>query len=112
MEALWQKYKSRNVQVLIIDVKEGKSTVNEWLSARKFTFPILLDPKGNISASYAPPDVLPALAREDVSVASNLLIDPEGKIQFFSLLDTRSFDAELIALTKRLDELLLENESK
>lgn len=112
MEALWQKYKSRNVQVLIIDVKENKETAAKWAEARKFSFPILLDPDGKVSASYAPPDVLPDLAREEVCIASNLLIDPDRKIRFFSLLDTQSFDAKLIALTKRLDELLSMYKSK
>ncbi len=111
MEALWQKYKSRNVQVLIIDVKESKETTAKWVETLKFSFPILLDSDGKVSASYAPPDVLPDLARDGVSIASNLIIDPEGKIQFFSLLDTKSFDAKLIALTKRLEELIAKTKS-
>jgi len=107
LEALWQQYKSRNVQVLIIDVKESKEMTAKWAAARKFSFPVLLDADGKVAASYAPPDILPDLAREDVCVASNLLIDPEGKIRFFSLLDSKSFDAKLIALTAKLEELLL-----
>ena len=106
MEALWQKYKSRNVQVFIINVKESQEVAARWADTRKVTFPILMDTDGKVAASYAPPDLLPDLARDEVSIASNLIIDPEGKIQFFSLLDTRSFDAKLIALTKRLKELL------
>ncbi len=73
---------------------------------------MLLDTHGQVSASYAPPAILPDLAREDVCIASNLLIDAKGKIQFFSLLDSRNFDSKLIALTKRLEELLLENKPK
>ncbi len=106
MEALWQKYKSRNVQVFIINVKESEEVAARWADTRKVTFPILMDTDGKVAASYAPPALLPDLARDEVSIASNLIIDPEGKIQFFSLLDTRSFDAKLIALTKRLKELL------
>ncbi len=106
MEALWQKYKSRNVQVFIINVKESVEVATQWADTRKLTFPILMDTNGKVSASYAPPDLLPDLARDEVSIASNLIIDPKGKIQFFSLLDSRNFDAKLIALTKRLKELL------
>lgn len=112
LEALWQKYKSRKVQVLIIDVKESHEITAKWVDRQKFSFPILLDNDGKVSASYAPPDVLPDLAREEVCIASNLIIDPKGKIQFFSLLDTKSFDAKLIVLTKRLEDLLLKYESK
>jgi len=106
LEALWKKYKSRNVQVFIINVKESVEVATRWADTRKLTFSILMDTDGKVAASYAPPDLLPDLARDEVSVASNLIIDPKGKIQFFSLLDTRSFDAKLIALTKRLEELL------
>jgi peroxiredoxin len=112
LEALWQKYQSQNVQVLIIDVKESEEITKKWAEARKMTFPVLLDTDGKVAASYAPSGVLPDLPREDVSVASNLVIDPEGEIRFFSLLDTRTFDAKLIALTERLEELLASYESK
>lgn len=84
----------------------------KWAEARKFTFPVLLDTDGAVSASYAPPDLLPELARDEVCIASNLIIDLDGKIQFFSLLDTKSFDAKLIALTKRLEELFRNASSK
>ena len=87
-------------------------TTENWAAARKFSFPVLLDTHGQVSSSYAPPDILPDLAREDVCIASNLLIDAKGKIQFFSLLDSRNFDAKLIAMTKRLEELLLENKPR
>ena len=71
-----------------------------------FTFPVLLDSDGKVSASYAPEGVLPDLPRDQVPIASNLIIDREGKIQFYTLLDTTSFDAKLVQLTERLDELL------
>ena len=51
-------------------------------------------------------EALPDLARDEVMLASNLLIDPEGKIQFFSLLDPNNFDAKLVKLRSVLDERL------
>ena len=107
LEELSQHYKDKNVRVLIIDVKEPRDLVQSKLQDRfNFSFPVLLDPDGTVAASYAPPDVLPDLSRDEVMLASNLLIDPEGKIQFLSLLDSKNFDAKLINLKKRLDELL------
>ena len=104
---LSQEYKTRNVNVLIIDVKEPKELVQSKLKEKhNISFPILLDPDGKVAASYAPPDVLPDLARDEVMLASNLLIDPDGKIQFMSLLDSKNFDAKLVELKKRLDALL------
>jgi len=107
LNELSQDYRDKNVKVLIIDVKEPKELVKSKLQDRfKFSFPLLLDLNGEVAASYAPQGVLPDLARDEVMLASNLLIDPEGNIQFMSLLDSKNFDAKLIDLKKRLDELL------
>ena len=78
----------------------------KWVGIRKFTFPILLDSDGKVAASYSPPDLLPALSRSEVAIGSNLIIDDKGKIQFFDLLNTTSFDAKLIKLQARLKQLL------
>lgn len=107
LEELSQKYRDKNVKVLIIDVKEPAGLVQSKLQDRfNFSFPVLLDKDGAVAASYAPKNVLPDLARDEVMLASNLLIDPEGKIQFMSLLDSKNFDAKLVNLKARLDELL------
>ncbi|MCX2742794.1 peroxiredoxin family protein [Mangrovivirga sp. M17] len=110
LQALYEKYQSENVEVLIIDVKEPESLVKSKLQNKyNFTFPVLLDSDGNVAASFAPENVLPDLARDEVMLASNLIVDPEGNIQFMSLLDSKNFDAKLISLQKRLNELLQEN---
>lgn len=107
LEKLYQDYKSKDVEVLIIDVKESKTLVDQLLAKRfNLSFPVLLDPDGKAAASFAPKDVLPDLARDEVMLASNILIDPEGRILFFSLLDTLNFDAKLESLKKLLDEIL------
>jgi peroxiredoxin len=107
LEQLNQDYKDKNVKVLIIDVKEPKDLVQAKLQDRfKLTFPVLLDPDGQVAASFAPDDVLPELARDEVMLASNILIDPDGKIQFLSLLDSKNFDAKLVGLKSKLDALL------
>jgi len=107
LEELSQNYKDKNVAVLLMDVKESKELVEEKLKNRfNLTFPIVLDSDGGVAASFAPKDVLPDLSRDEVMLASNILIDPNGNIQFMSLLDSKNFDAELIELQKRLNELL------
>lgn len=107
LEKLYSDYKDRNVEVLIIDVKEPNELVTEKIKEKfNLSFPVLLDLDGAVAASFAPVDVLPELARDEIMLASNLLIDPEGKIQFMSLLDTKNFDVELTELKSRLDELL------
>jgi peroxiredoxin len=109
LEKLYQDYRGRGVMVGIIDIKEPAAIVAR--NARKFglTFPIALDPEGEVAQSFAPPsDVLPDLARDEVMIASNLIIDRQGTIRFFSLLDSAQFDAKLVALRSRLDQLLEE----
>jgi peroxiredoxin len=94
------------VQVLIIDVLESKEKTAKWARKKGFTFPVLLDTNGAVAASYSPPDLLPDLSRSEVAIGSNLIIDDKGTIQFFDLLNTTSFDAKLIKLKARLDELM------
>jgi peroxiredoxin len=106
LETLYQSYKDRGVQVLIIDVKENKELISQTFKRFNFSFPVLLDEDGRVATNYAPAGVLPDLARDEVVLASNLIIDREGKIRFYSLLNTTSFDAKLISARKKLDELL------
>jgi peroxiredoxin len=97
------------VQVLVVNVKESQDLAKSWaIDRHHFSFPVLLDSDGRVAATYAPPDVLPDLPRHEVPIASNLIIDKQGKIQFYTLLDSRNFDAKLIGLTKRLEELMEE----
>jgi peroxiredoxin len=96
------------VQALIIDVMETPEVTKGWVEKSKYTIPVLLDADGRVAEAYAPAGVLPDLPRNQVPIASNLIIDREGKIQFFSLLDTAAFDARLVALQSRLEELLEE----
>ncbi|THD68932.1 TlpA family protein disulfide reductase [Robertkochia marina] len=107
LEELYRNYKGRNVEVLIIDVKECRDLVTEKLQERfNFSFPVLLDLDGKVAASFAPEDVLPDLARDEVMLASNVLIGPDGNILFLSLLDSRNFDAKLVDLREVLDASL------
>lgn len=101
-----EKYAERGVQAVVINVLEKPELATSWAKSLKWTIPVLLDLDGEISTSYAPEGVLPDLPRNQIPIASNLIIDREGRIQFYSLLDSRNFDAKLIALQARLDALL------
>ena len=96
--------------MLVIDVLEDVEATTTYAQRSGFTFPVLRDSDGAVAATYAPEGVLPELPRDQVPIASNLLIDGDGTIRFLSLLDTTAFDAKLIALRARLDELLDESE--
>jgi peroxiredoxin len=107
LEELYKNYSARGVQVLIVDVKEEKKLVEKSFARFNFSFPVLLDEDGLVSTKYAPEGVQPALARYEVPIASNLIIDKEGKIRFYSLLNTVNFDAKLTILKQALDDLLI-----
>lgn len=110
LEQLYKDYREKGVEVFIIDVNEDKELVEKSFSRFNFSFPILLDPEGKVSAHYAPADIQPALQRHEVPIASNLIIDKEGKIRFYSLLNTTAFDAKLTQLKQKLDELIANDE--
>jgi len=103
---LSDKYAEKGVQAAVINVLESPELAASWAKKLKWTIPVLLDVDGKVSESYAPEGVLPDLPRNQIPIAGNLIIDREGRIQFYSLLDSRNFDAKLIGLQTRLDELL------
>lgn len=106
LEQLYNDYKDKGVQIFMVNVMEEKELVERSLKRFNFSFPVLLDTQGKVSASYAPEKVQPDLARHEVPIASNLIIDEEGNIRFYSLLNTTAFDAKLSKLKEKLDELL------
>jgi len=106
LQELYKNFQDKGVEVFIVDVKEDKEKVDKALARFNFSFPVLLDEDGNISAKYAPEGVQPDLARDEVPLASNIIIDKEGKISFYSLLNTTAFDAKLTKLKEKLDSLL------
>jgi hypothetical protein len=106
LQSLDDAYADRGVTALVIDVKEDQAKGAAWEKQLKWSIPVLLDLDGKVSASCAPAGVPPDLPRDQIPIASNLIIDREGRIQFYSLLDSRNFDAQLIELKGRLDELL------
>jgi peroxiredoxin len=102
---LQETYADRGVQALIVDVMESPAVAKAWAEQHAFGFPVLLDPDGAATERYAPARALPDLPRNQVPIASNLILDREGRIRFFTLLDSANFDARLVALRARLDEL-------
>lgn len=106
LAALSRKYQDRDVQVFVVDVRESKAKTARWAKALGYSFPVLLDLKGELATRWAPPDLLPDLPRDQVPIASNIIVDRDGRIAFYSLLDTRTFDAKLIALAAHLERLL------
>jgi peroxiredoxin len=84
---------------------ESKAVATAWKEKLGWSIPVLLDTDGKVAAAFAPDGLLPDLPREQVPIASNLIVDPEGRIRFYSLLDSRNFDAKLVSLSAVLEQL-------
>ena len=95
------------MRVVAVDVAEDAQSFNEYVSRMKLPFPVLHDPDGAVSLRFAPSHANPGLDdRARVVVTSNLVLDREGRIRFFTLLDTTHFDAKLVHVKRALDKTL------
>ncbi len=107
-EKLNQEYGKRGVHAFIVDVSEKPDVVTGWVQKHKLSCPVLLDSTGEVTTRYAPPpDFVPDLRREEVMIASFMIVDPAGTIRFLALNeDVANFDARLVKLRSALDKLL------
>lgn len=82
---IWQKYKNNPNFVLIgIDLKENRETVEKFIEKTGISYPLTLDPNGEIFAKYA---------EKNAGVTRNIIIDKEGKIVFLTrLFDEKEFN--------------------
>lgn len=94
------------MEVLIVNSGEPRDKALKWTSKFDFNFPILLDVNSVATEAYCPPNYNGDLPKNQVPIASNMIIDPEGVVRFNLLLDSKNFDAKLIKLKAKLDQLL------
>lgn len=82
---IYQKLKNNpNFMLIGIDLKEDSETIKKFQSATKVTYPLVLDPQGEIFEQYA---------EKDAGVTRNVIIDKQGKIRFLTrLFDRKEFD--------------------
>jgi peroxiredoxin len=52
LESIYKKYRSKDFDVLAIDMRESAEIVRLFASENKLSFKILLDEKGSVSAAY------------------------------------------------------------
>ncbi|MDR0659584.1 MAG: TlpA family protein disulfide reductase [Prevotellaceae bacterium] len=92
---IWQKHKNNpNFILLGIDLKEKPEVIKKFVEKTGVTYPIVLDPEGEIFAKYA---------EKNAGVTRNIIIDKTGKISFL----TRLFDEnEFNTMKAHIDNLL------
>jgi thiol-disulfide isomerase/thioredoxin len=89
LKKLAEDYAGKDVQVLGVLVKEDEADYAAYMARMP------MPPKAPVIRDGAP-----AIS------TSNLLIDPAGTIQYFTLLDVNHFDAKLAHLRTALDKLI------
>ena len=101
---LAEQYAPAGVRVLAVDVGENEQAFNAYVTRMKLPFPVLHDPDAAVSLRFTPTNANPGVKdRTQVIVTSNLVIDREGRIRFFTLLDTVHFDATLVHVRHAVD---------
>ena len=104
---LAEDYRAKNVKVLAVDIKEPDLGYRKYLDRVSLPFPVLRDATGDVALSFTPAHAQPDITdRATVIVTSNLVLDVEGRIRFFTMADTAHFDAKLVFARKEIDRLL------
>lgn len=82
---VWQKYKDKDFVLIGVDYDEPIDTVLAFTEKMETTYPMALDPHGDIFAKFA---------YKKSGVTRNVVIDREGKIAYLTrLFDREEFDA-------------------
>ena len=105
-----KQYQDKGVETLIVDLREEKGPISEFVKKYNLSCPVVLDTDGKIAERYAPP---PRISKgytlcNTVMLGSFFIIDKRGEIQFLSSNDGATFDAKLTKLQAHLDKLLSE----
>lgn len=97
---IWQKHKNNREFTLIgVDMDEPLETVKKFAADMKITYPMALDPGGDIFYTFA---------AKGAGVTRNVIIDRSGKIAYM----TRLFKEEEFNEMKRVIDSLLLTSSK
>jgi peroxiredoxin len=105
--------KDDRVRVLAIDIREDDAKYRQYLARVKMPIPVLRDAAGDVTSTYTPARAQPSIQdRSTVLVTSNVVVDPEGKIRFFTMVDTVHFDSRLVHARRAIDALLAKADPK
>lgn len=92
---IWQKHKDNDDFALIgIDLKESLETVKKFAADMKITYPLALDPNGEVFYTFA---------ARGAGVTRNVIVDRTGKIIYM----TRLFKKEEFEEMKKVIDVLL-----
>ena len=107
IERMAQGYASSGVRVLLVDIQDKDAAWGSLASRVAKSVILLRDTTGDASRRYSPPRAQPAFAnRAEVMLAATVVVDKNGKIAAFELVDTnpsQGFDPNLTPIRRNLD---------
>jgi peroxiredoxin len=110
LAALATEYAGQNVKLVAVGISEPEPDYRAYLARVPMHFPVLRDEGGAVALRFTPPGAQPQFKdRTKALVTSNLVLDPAGRIRFFTVLDTVHFDAKLGSVRRAVDQLLKEH---
>jgi peroxiredoxin len=95
------------VRVVIVDIDQKQEGYLKYVGKQDMGAPVYWNASADGVRAYVPPNAAPTITRDRwrVLVTSNLVIDRDGVIRFFTLTDTLKFDAELKHVRAAISEL-------
>jgi peroxiredoxin len=103
-QEIWQRYRSRGLQVLSIQVKEGAALASSFAERYAWTFPVLVDERGEVSQRFAPEKE--GLSSEVAIINAHFVLDNHGRVVYRDFLNMERFDAKAVHVRAFLDEML------
>jgi peroxiredoxin len=103
-QEIWQRYRDQGLQVLSIQVKEGRELAASFAGRYDWTFPVLIDEDGAVSALFAP--VKDGLSSEVAIINAHFLLDGDRTVVYRDFLNMERFDARATHVRGVVDEFL------
>ena len=69
IQALWEKRKDKAFTIIAVSVGEQKDTVTKFIAQNKYSYPIFLDPTGQLGSAF-----------NASSIPTTYILDKEGKV--------------------------------
>jgi peroxiredoxin len=104
LEGIWQQFKDRGVQVIVIDVKEDAATAERFRAHHGWTFPVWLDESGVLGLQFAP--LKEGLPPEVAVINAHFILDAEGRVRYRDYLNMEKFDAKAAAVIAELEQVV------
>jgi peroxiredoxin len=101
---IWNRYRDLGLQVLSIQVKEGRASAGSFSEHHGWTFPVLFDEDGAVSEQFAPRKE--GLSPEVAIINSHFVLDADGVVVHRDFLNMERFDAKASHVRAFLDGFL------